>query len=127
MAAWSATVGATPGGPLHTELERARRALDSGRSPNEVMAALSARLGEERCVMALSLIAQAMVRGNALEAVLLSQAASLRRLRMLEVERRAQTAPLRMMAPVFAFIFPAVLMLLLAPVLLKLAQGNALF
>jgi hypothetical protein len=46
---------------------------------------------------------------------------------MMEIERRAQTAPLRMMAPVFLFIFPAVLLLLLAPVLLKIASGGPLF
>lgn len=125
--AWASTVGSAPAGPLRGELERTTRALELGRSPSEAMSELAARLGEPRAAMALALVAQAMARGNPLEPVLLSQASSLRRLRMLEIERRAQTAPLRMMAPVFGLIFPAVLLLLLAPVLLSLAQGGPLF
>lgn len=126
-AAWGGTVRSAPPGALRDELERATRALELGQTAPEVMAALAARLGDARSAMALALVAQSLERGNPLEPVLLGQATSLRRLRMMEMERRAQTAPLRMMAPVFGLIFPAVLLLLLAPVLLKLAQGGSLF
>jgi tight adherence protein C len=124
---WSSAVESAPPGALKKELDRASRALELGRPAPAVMADLGARLADPRSAMALALIAQAMARGNPLEPVLLGQAASLRRVRMMDIERRAQTAPLRMMAPVFGLIFPAVLLLLLAPVLLKLAQGGALF
>lgn len=126
-AAWAATARNAPAGPLQAELERATRALELGQAAAEVMGALARRLGDARVAMALALVAQSLERGNPLEPVLLGQATSLRRLRMMEIERRAQTAPLRMMAPVFGLIFPAVLLLLLAPVLLKLAQGGSLF
>jgi tight adherence protein C len=126
-AAWPSTVRNVPPGPLRIELDHAARMLGLGRPAPEVMTELAERLGDARGAMALSLVAQSMARGNPLEPVLLSQASALRRLRMMEIERRAQTAPLRMMAPVFGLIFPAVLLLLLAPVLLKLAQGGSLF
>ncbi len=122
--AWAATARNAPPGALQGELERATRALDLGQSPAEVMAALAQRLGDGRAAMALALVAQSLERGNPLEPVLLGQASALRRLRMMEIERRAQTAPLRMMAPVFGLIFPAVLLLLLAPILLKLSEGG---
>lgn len=125
--AWSSTVRSAPSGPLKQELERATRALELGRPAADVMSELASAIGDARASMALALVAQAMSRGNPLEPVLLAQASALRRLRMMEIERRAQTAPLRMMAPVFLFIFPAVLLLLLAPVLLKIASGGPLF
>jgi tight adherence protein C len=127
LSAWSTAAGETPEGWLRNEVQRALRFLELGRPAPEALSALAQRMGDERVAMALALIAQALARGNAIESLLLNQAASLRRLRMIEAERRAQTAPLRMMLPMFLLIFPAVLLLLLAPVCLRLAQGGRLF
>jgi len=125
--AWPSAVRFMPPGPLRRDLEAAAGALAYGRPADLCMTDLADRVGDARASMALALIAQALVMGNAVEPALLSQAASLRRLRLTDVERSAQTAPLRMMLPVLGLIFPAVMIVMLAPVVLKLIQGGPMF
>lgn len=122
--AWPTAARFMPAGPLRRELERASAALLQGRPVDRCMSELSDRIGDGRAAMAFALIAQAFVMGNAVEACLLSQAASLRRLRLTDVEKRAQTAPLRMMIPVLLLIFPAVMIILLGPIVLGLMKGG---
>lgn len=122
--AWQASTGFMRAGALRQHLELASRALAYGRPADRCMNDLAGGIGDPRASMALALVAQAMTMGNAVEPALLAQAASLRRLRMTDIERRAQTAPLRMMLPVMGLIMPAVLIVLLGPIVIRLAQGG---
>ncbi len=122
--AWTVSVRHMPSGRFKNDLETASAALRHGVPASRCLSDLAARVGDPRAAMALALIAQALDLGNALEDALLGQAASLRRLRLTDVERRAQTAPLRMMLPVVGLILPAVMIVLLGPIVLRIMSGG---
>jgi tight adherence protein C len=126
-AAWPSAAEHMPPGPFRRDVSAAAAALAYGRPAEVCMTELADRIGDARAAMALALVAQAMVMGNALEPALLSQAASLRRLRLSDIERRAQTAPLRMMLPVMGLILPAVMIVLLGPIVLRLKTAGGFF
>lgn len=123
-AAWPVAVRYMPIGPLRKDLEAASAALRYGRPAEKCLSDLSGRIKDPRAAMALALIGQALVMGNAIEEALLGQARSLRKLRLADVERRAQMAPLRMMLPVLGLILPAVMIVLLGPIVLRIMSGG---
>lgn len=72
----------------------------------------------------LQAIIQAQELGSSLAPVLARQAAALRRQRALQAEKVAAVIPLKLMFPLFVFIFPTLFVALLGPVWLKIRSGG---
>jgi len=74
------------------------------------------------------LIIQSLKNGSPLEGILTDQAAYFRTSRFLDLEKRAQTAPIRILFPLMLFIFPTLFIVLFGAVAMQMAQkGGAFF
>jgi tight adherence protein C len=69
-------------------------------------------------------ISHALALGGSLAPFLYEQAAMLRAQRMQAAEKKAAEAPLKVLFPLFAFIFPTVFIVLFGPVLLLFLKGG---
>lgn len=119
-AAFAQSVERLPAGPLRDECRRVVRDVQTGRSRDEALRALAARLeiaGVTQLVMALS---AAQRDGSGVVGVLRAQAEQQRNERFLRAEHRAAQAPVRMLFPLLVFIFPGTLTVLLFPVVSRL-------
>ena len=119
-AAFAQSVERLPAGPLRDECRRVVRDVQAGRSRDEALRALAARLdiaGVTQLVMALS---AAQRDGSGVVRVLRAQAEQQRNERFLRAEHRAAQAPVRMLFPLLVFIFPGTLAVLLFPVVSRL-------
>lgn len=125
--ALSMAVEPLPSGPLKEDLKLFERWLRFGKPRSEAVKSLVARWKDPRLKMTMALIEQAMKRGNQIQDVLVDQARGLRQQRFVEMEKRAQTAGLRLLFPIYFFILPAVFLILLGPLLIRLSQGALVF
>jgi tight adherence protein C len=125
--AWRMAVEALPAGPLLDELAAFQRSVDLGKSRLDALSSLSDRLDDERIKLVIALIGQSLRRGVRLQGMLSDQAHALRQRRLTDMERRAQTAGLRLLLPIFLFIMPTVFLILFAPLAIRLSQGFSLF
>ena len=125
--AWSEAVQVLPAGPLKKVLGSFERNILWGRSRAEAFREVAARLSDPQLRMTFALIEQAMGHGHLLKDVLIDQARAVRQRRWLELERRVQTAGLRLLLPIFLFILPAVFLILLAPLLISFSEGKGFF
>lgn len=126
-AAWAAALAGLSSGPVRQELGRALELARRGGSKGEAFREAGRRLGEPRVAMVLALVAQSLERGNDAGEVLLDQAAALRAAALAQMERRSQTAPLRLLLPILFFLLPAVFLILLGPVFVRAVHGLPLF
>lgn len=126
--AWSMGLAKLPEGALKDDLLVYEQVLQWGRSRKEAFQKVSQRLHDSQLVMVMVLIEQAMNQGQALRDVVMSQARALRQSRWIQLERRAHTAGLRLLIPIFVFILPAVFLILFGPLFLSFSNGvNILF
>ncbi len=126
-AAWQTAVDALPPSEFADHFRSFSRSIEWGQSRIDAFQDLAKRLPDPRLQMVIALISQSMRRGSVLHDVLIDQANMLRQSRFTEIERRAQTAGLRLLFPIFVFILPTVFLILFAPLLIKLSQGGSLF
>lgn len=125
--AWDVALGYLPNSPLLEELVRTQQAWRMGRARRESMEELRVRLQDPALTMVFALLEQALTRGGSLQDVLSTQSQALRKRRLLAIEKRAQTVGLRLLFPIFVFIFPTVFLILFAPLIIRLSQGVSLF
>lgn len=111
-----------PAGPLRQELERALDELRLGRPRREAFARLEARVGLRELGAVLRSVLRSEARGVPLAPVLAAQAAQLRRLRSLAVQKAAAQAPVKMLLPLMGFILPVVFLVVFGPIFLKLSE-----
>ena len=69
-------------------------------------------------------IVQALLLGTSFAPFLRQQAAALRLKRLHLAEKKAAEAPLKILFPLFVFIFPTIFLVLLAPIALSLSRGG---
>lgn len=111
-------------GPLRDELALVQRQLRLGKTREEALRALMERVD----LLALSSFVRAVIQadrmGTRLGGVLRVQAAQLRQERSMRAERLAGEAPVKMLFPLLACIFPTVFLVLFGPIVFAFVVGG---
>ena len=97
---------------LGEELERALREIQLGKKRSEALRELADRAGQEDLSAVMGAIIQADELGVSIGQLLKIQSDSMRSKRFNRAEKQANEAPVKMLAPLFLFVFPAVIVIL---------------
>ena len=108
--------------PLGEELLRTQREVQVGKTRREALRMLGQRAQHPDISAVVNALVQADELGVSLGAILRIQADQMRVRRFQRAEKLAQEAPVKLLFPLVAFIFPAVFLVLLGPVLLELLR-----
>jgi tight adherence protein C len=112
-----------PEGPLREELSLVQTEIRTGVSRVDALRRLRDRVQEPSLRETARTIIQGIELGSSLTPILKAQAQALRRRRSTLAEKRAAVAPLKLMVPLFVFIFPTIFVVLFGPVVLMAMQG----
>ena len=107
-----------PEGPLREELGIVQTEIRTGVSRVDALRHLRDRVRESSLRETARTIIQGIELGSSLTPILKAQAQALRRRRSMLAEKRAAVAPLKLMVPLFVFIFPTIFVVLFGPVVL---------
>jgi tight adherence protein C len=113
-----------PRGVLRDELQRALRDIRAGKARGEALQAMADRIGEPAVTQFVAAVAQAEALGMSLGPVLRAQADQRRTERFLRAEKAAMQAPVKMLLPLIAFIFPCTFIVLFFPIAMKLLDAG---
>lgn len=122
----AAIVKATTNGPpglLRQELERVNRDIRAGAGRIEALEAMSSRLEIREVTQVVSALAQAEKTGSSVGETLRIQAEQQRVERFQRAEKKAMEAPVKLIFPLVAFIFPATFIVLGFPIVMRLVHG----
>jgi tight adherence protein C len=111
-----------PRGPLRAEFGRVLRDLRAGRTRDEALRALAARLAVPAMGSLVAALLVAEKQGVALGPVLRAQAEQRRTERFMRAEKLAMEAPVKMLPALLVFIFPCTFVMLLFPVASRMIQ-----
>jgi len=125
--AWGMAADHLPDGALKNHLQLVGVEFSSGRPRDESLRRLAERLNEPRLTSIFPLLIHAMKRGTPLQTILADQAESLRTMALSAIEKRAQTASVRLLVPVVLFLFPTLFLVVLGPLVLQYAQRGQFF
>ncbi len=107
------------GNPFQDEVRKLSRDLAMGKTRVEALKDMADRVRLEDLQSVVSALVQADELGSALGPTLRIQAAELRRRRFQLAEKKAMQAPVKMLFPLVAFIFPLVFIVVFGPIALK--------
>lgn len=107
------------GNPFQDEVKKLNRDLAMGKTRIEALKDMSERVRLEELQSVVSALVQADELGSALGPTLRIQSSELRRRRFQLAEKKAMQAPVKMLFPLVAFIFPLVFMVVFGPIILK--------
>lgn len=107
-------------GPLAEEFERTLREISLGKTRREALRDLSRRAGVADLQAFIAAILQADQLGVSIAQVLRVQADAVRVRRRQRAEEQAAKIPVKMLFPLVALIFPALIIVILAPAVLRL-------
>ena len=110
--------------PLGEELIRTFREVQLGKTRKEALRSLGARVNQIDVTSVVHALVQADELGVSIGSILRIQANQLRIRRFQRAEKAANEAPVKMLIPLSAFIFPAVFIILLGPVILQFMQDG---
>lgn len=113
-----------PKGVLREEFQRVLRDVRAGKPRAEAMRNMAARLNEVPITNFISAIIQAEYVGMSLGPVLRAQADQQRSERFLRAEKLAMEAPVKMLLPLIAFIFPCTFIVLFFPIAVKFLESG---
>ena len=108
-----------PKGILRSEFQRVLRDIRAGKQRAEAMRAMADRLKEPAVTSFTTAVIQAEMMGMSLGPVLRAQADQRRSERFLRAEKMAMEAPVKMLFPLIAFIFPCTFIVLFFPIVIK--------
>ncbi len=108
-----------PAGVLRAELERVNRDMKAGAGRVDALKAMAERLEIREVASLVSAIAQAERSGGSIGASLRVQADQRRVERFQRAEKLAMEAPVKLIFPLVAFIFPATFVVLGFPIIMK--------
>lgn len=107
-----------PPGVLREEFQRILRDIRAGKLRAEALRGFAARVGEPSVTTLVSSIVQAESLGMSLGPMLRAQAEQRRLERFLRAEKLAMEAPVKMLLPLVAFIFPCTFVVLGFPIVM---------
>lgn len=113
-----------PQGPLRSELERFLRDLRTGVSRSEALDSISNRMRLPAFSNFVAAVNQAEESGAPLAEVLASQAEQRRSERFLKAEKLANQAPVKMMFPLVAFLFPLTFIIIFFPIAIDFLRSG---
>lgn len=122
----AALVKATTSGPdglLRHELERVNRDIRAGAGRIESLEAMAKRLDLREITQVVSALAQAEKTGSSIGATMRIQAEQQRIERFQRAEKKAMEAPVKLIFPLVAFIFPTTFIVLGFPIVMRLIHG----
>ncbi|NLF53650.1 MAG: type II secretion system F family protein [Thauera phenolivorans] len=120
--AFQQAVAKGPAGPLRDGLQRVLRDIRAGKSRADALRELAERLDEPAIGYLVSAIIQAESMGMSLGPVLRAQAEQRRMERFALAEKKAMEAPVKLLLPLIAFIFPCTFLVLGFPIALKFME-----
>jgi len=106
-------------GPLTEEFARSLQEIRMSKSRKDALRALSGRVGLSDLTSFIAALIQADQLGVSIATVLKIQSEQMRTRRRQRAEEKAQKASLKMLFPLIFFIFPAMFIVLLGPVVLS--------
>ncbi|MEF7615650.1 type II secretion system F family protein [Aquincola sp. MAHUQ-54] len=113
-----------PKGALRDEFQRVLRDIRAGKGRADSLRAMADRLSEPSVTSFIASVIQAESMGMNLGPVLRAQADQRRTERFLRAEKLAMEAPVKMLLPLIAFIFPCTFIVLFFPIVMKfMASG----
>lgn len=104
---------------LNEELSRTFHEIKLGKKRSQALRDLSARVGQPDLTTVLNSIIQAEELGVSIGELLTIQGDMLRDKRFARAEKRAGEAPVKIVLPLALFIFPAVVIILVVPIILQ--------
>lgn len=113
-----------PKGVLRDEFQRLLRDIRAGKSRAASMRSLSARLSESSVTAFTTAVIQAESMGMNLGPILRAQADQRRTERFLRAEKLAMEAPVKLLFPLLAFIFPCTFIVLFFPIAMKFVHSG---
>jgi tight adherence protein C len=108
-----------PKGVLRAEIQRVLRDIRAGKARADAMRAMADRLNEPNVTHFITAVIQAERMGMNLGPVLRAQADQRRAERFARAEKLAMEAPVKMLFPLIAFIFPCTFIVLFFPIAMK--------
>ncbi|MBC7699457.1 type II secretion system F family protein [Aquabacterium sp.] len=122
--AMSQAVSKGPKGVLRSEFLRVLRDVRAGKQRADAMRAMADRLKESAVTSFTTAVIQAEMMGMSLGPVLRAQADQRRSERFLRAEKMAMEAPVKMLFPLIAFIFPCTFIVLFFPIVIKFMHSG---
>ncbi len=113
--------------PLSEELRRVLVEFQMGRDRKQALRELGERTGVPELIRFASAVIQADSLGVPLSRVLHDQSAEIRQRRRQRAEESARTAPVKMLFPMVALIFPALFVVILGPAIPRLLEALQAF
>ncbi|MBU0679445.1 MAG: type II secretion system F family protein [Verrucomicrobia bacterium] len=108
--------------PVSEDLVGMFREVQLGKTRREALKHMARSSGQSDLQSVVNALVQADEMGVSIGAILRIQADQMRTRRFQRAEKKANEAPVRLLFPLVAFIFPSVLIVLLGPVLMQLIQ-----
>ncbi len=124
-AALAKVVDKGKGGPLREEMALVLKQLKMGKTREEALKSMIARVDLPALSQFVTALIQADKMGTSLGKVLRIQSTQLRIERTQRAEKLANEAPVKMLFPLIACIFPTVFMVLFGPIVFAFMFGNA--
>ena len=112
---------------LGEELERVFREVQLGKARRESLRAMGKRVKQQDLDTVIETLVQADELGISIGQILRILSEQMRQKRFSYAEKQANEAPVKMLLPLFLFIFPAVIIVMLGPVALESLSGFAGF
>ena len=122
--AFTQAVAKGPAGVLRDELQRVLRDIRSGKARATALRDMAERLNEPGVTNFTTAVIQAESMGMNLGPVLRAQADQRRSERFLRAEKLAMEAPVKMLLPLIAFIFPCTFLVLFFPIAMKFIHSG---
>jgi tight adherence protein C len=120
-----ARVAEKSSGPLADELGRMLREVAMGKLRREGLTEMADRIGVDELTSFVNAVVQAEQLGVGIAQVLRVQAEQMRTRRRQRVEQIAHEAPIKMIFPLVLFIFPAFMLVILGPAVIRIATSLA--
>lgn len=113
-----------PGGTLRDEIKRVLRDVRNGKVRAEALRTMSERIQEPAVTNFITAMVQAERMGMNLGPVLRAQADQRRSERFLRAEKLAMEAPVKLLFPLIAFIFPCTFIVLFFPIVIQFMHSG---
>jgi len=113
-------------GPVKSEFERVLRENRTGLTRRESLLNLGRRINLSGVTNFVSVVNQAEEVGGEIGEILVTQAAQRRAERFLKAEKLANQAPVKMLLPLIAFMFPITFIIVMFPIFIKARDSGTL-